>query len=432
MMGALPQTLTAPLPSLLATLTPTQSGEAGDAGGFDQLVAQQARGAVPVAAPVATPVVPAATQPNAPAVALPIDTAIAAPATAISTPLQPAPAIAQQDAAPSQALPVRMPKVTAPSQDAAIIKEATAETPAPAKTAAASTDKAIVAANELLATLAQFPAPGIKPAPAKPAVAAPATESEEANDGEAPVRAENAPTLAWLAPTVAPAETRGSARPAAEAAPASRPRRDEAPALPAAAPKTRDAAPLPLPTLAALEPQAAKPAAEPSMTILFAQPATQAGAMTEAAKPVLVAERILDLTSDDAWIDQLASDIAATKSASNEVSFRLMPRHLGRLDVSMMMGDDGVSLKLDTQHEATATIVTAAQVRLVDDLRQQGVRVADTQVTHSPTDAGRQSQQGQGRSPAPDATHLIETATERDPRDTHDQERAGDRRGRFA
>ena len=169
------------------------------------------------------------------------------------------------------------------------------------------------------------------------------------------------------------------------------------------------------------------------MTVLFAQPATQAGAVAEAAKPVVIAERVLDLTSDDAWIEQLASDIAATKSAANDVSFRLMPRHLGRLDVSMMMGDDGVSLKLDTQHEATATIVTAAQVRLVDDLRQQGVRVAETQVTHTPTDAGRQSQQGQGRSPAQDAAHLIETATAHDARpETRDQERSGDRRSRFA
>ena len=113
--------------------------------------------------------------------------------------------------------------------------------------------------------------------------------------------------------------------------------------------------------------------------------------------------------------------------------FRLMPRHLGRLDVAMRMeGDGGVSLKLDTQHEATATIVQAAQPRLVEDLRQQGVRVADAQVTHTPAEAGRQQQQpqGQGRHAAPDASHLIETAPERSGADSED--RAADRRGRFA
>jgi len=96
----------------------------------------------------------------------------------------------------------------------------------------------------------------------------------------------------------------------------------------------------------------------------------------------------------------------------------------------MMAGDEGLTLKMDTQHEATATIVTAAQVRLVEDLRQQGVRVADAQVTCTPGETGRQSQQGQGRSPAHDAAHLIETANDRaEPRA---DERAADHRGRFA
>ncbi|MGH6633921.1 MAG: flagellar hook-length control protein FliK, partial [Sphingopyxis sp.] len=189
------------------------------------------------------------------------------------------------------------------------------------------------------------------------------------------------------------------------------------------------------PIFAGIEPQSAKPVeAAPSMTILFAQPATQGAAMlADAAAPVPLAERVLDMDSDGAWIDQLARDIAATKSDSGDISFRLMPRHLGRLDVAMQMGDEGMSLKMDTHHEATATIVTAAQGRLVEDLRQQGVRVAGAEVTCTPGEAGRQSQsqgQGQGRTAAPDPSHLIETATERaEPRD---EDRAADRRGRFA
>ncbi|WP_374525697.1 flagellar hook-length control protein FliK, partial [Sphingopyxis sp.] len=170
-----------------------------------------------------------------------------------------------------------------------------------------------------------------------------------------------------------------------------------------------------------------------SMTVLFAQPDLQGAApLTEAAKAAPVAERVLDMGSDDQWIAQLAADIAATKSDKGDISFRLMPRHLGRLDVSMLTGDAGVTVKLDTQHEATATIVQAAQPRLVEDLRQQGVRVADAQVTHTPAETGRQQQQpqGQGRQAAPDASHLIETAPERSGADSED--RAADRRGRFA
>ena len=195
------------------------------------------------------------------------------------------------------------------------------------------------------------------------------------------------------------------------------------------------AATLPGPVFTGTEPVAAKPAdAAPSMTIQFAQPMTTGAAMlASTAAPVTMAERVLDLTSDGAWIDQLAHDIAATKSDSGDISFRLMPRHLGRLDVAMLMGDEGVSLKLDTQHEATATIVTAAQGRLVEDLRQQGVRVSASEVTCTPGDTSRQMQgqsQGQGRGAAQDVSHLIETVTER--AKARDPEEAADRRGRFA
>jgi flagellar hook-length control protein FliK len=180
---------------------------------------------------------------------------------------------------------------------------------------------------------------------------------------------------------------------------------------------------------------AAKPAdAAPSMTIQFTQPTTTGvAASANAVASVTVAERVLDLASDGAWIDQLAHDIAATKSDSGDISFRLMPRHLGRLDVAMVAGDDGVSLKMDTQHEATATIVTAAQGRLVEDLRQQGVRVSASEVTCTPGDTSRQMQgqsQGHGRGTAQDVSHLIETVTERVK--ARDPEEAANRRGRFA
>ncbi len=167
-----------------------------------------------------------------------------------------------------------------------------------------------------------------------------------------------------------------------------------------------------------------------SMTVIFAQPATHAApAVLPAASAAPIAERVLDLASDDAWIAQLASDIAATKSQTGDISFRLMPRHLGRLDVAMTSDDAGVSVKLDTQHEATATIVHAAQGKLVDDLRQQGVRVAGAEVTCTPGETGRQSQ-GQGRAPANDPAHLIETAGEH--AEPHREDRTASRRGRFA
>lgn len=203
------------------------------------------------------------------------------------------------------------------------------------------------------------------------------------------------------------------------------------PDAPPATPK-----PSPAPPLAAVLVAEPQPAAKPldggaAMTVLFAQPTAEGAAgIAGTAKPAPVQTRTLDLSNDDVWIEQLARDIVAAKSDSGDISFRLMPRHLGRLDVAMRAEDGGVALKLDTQHETTAKIVTAAQVRLVEDLRQQGVRVVGTDVTCTPGDAGRHHGQGQGRALAtPDTAHLIETAIEAEPRE---EDRPADRRGRFA
>ena len=301
------------------------------------------------------------------------------------------------------------------------------DTAAQAAATNGETEAAALAANLLV--ILNGAAPGKSPPSGKPvqveAEADTATETAPNVDTSAATPAAN-----WVA-AVAAAPT--TAKPAKPAPPTSTPSADTAPTLPVA-PRPQVAA-LPAPALPGAEAPVAKPVEiAPSMTILFTQPAAQGAAtLAEPAAPALVAERVLDMDSDGAWIDQLARDIAATKSDSGDISFRLMPKHLGRLDVAMQMGDEGVSLKMDTHHEATATIVTAAQGRLVDELRQQGVRVAGAEVTCTPGETGRQSQsqsQGQGRTGAPDAAHLIETATDRaEPRD---EERAADRRGRFA
>lgn len=307
-------------------------------------------------------------------------------------------------------------------------KPVTAKDAVPADTAAAT------AASLLIAIAgAGAAAPGTKPTPTQPTGTAPETDGEASAEAGAAIAiavAEPAVPVATWSPIVAAPPPAG--KPAKSVDTAAAAADDMLSSVPTAAKQ----APAPLPSLAALsaEPLAAKAApadAGASMTVLFTQPATQGAApLGETVQPAIVTERTLDIGSDDAWIEQLAHDIAATKSTTGDVSFRLMPRHLGRLDVAMQMGDEGVSLKLDTQHEATAVIVTAAQARLVEDLRQQGVRVAGAEVTCTPGETGRQSQQGQGRGAAQDAAHLIETATERaEPRD---EDRAADRRGRFA
>jgi flagellar hook-length control protein FliK len=297
----------------------------------------------------------------------------------------------------------------------------------PVKAEPAPADAAALAATLLIALNGGTPAstavPG-KPVPAEPEADA-SPETAAPGDAPASVTATN-----WAAIVAAAVPAAAKTAKAAETPVA--PEADAAPTAPTLPRLREGGVPMQMPILAGAELPVAKPAeAAPSMTILFTQLATQSTNLSEAVAPAVVAERVLDMDSDGAWIDQLARDIAATKSDSGDISFRLMPKHLGRLDVAMQMGDDGVSLKMDTRHEATATIVTAAQGRLVDELRQQGVRVAGAEVTCTPSETGRQSQnQSQGRTASQDTAHLIETATERaEPRD---EDRAADRRGRFA
>ncbi len=377
--GAMP----AGFATFLANIGQVSTG--GEAGGFDQLLA-----AAPVAAPVATtPIADTITT-------IQVDTALPGETAA--------------------------PQIEAPPAEASVAVEAPSLEAEPA-----DADAAALAANLLIALNGSVPAQASAP---RPVPAERETETTAAPDGEAvaTVAADWTAIVAAATPAAAkPAKPVEAATSDTNAAPAA-----------TAQPRMREAAST-APILAGTEPPVAKPAdAAPSMAILFTQPAAQgATAIAGGAAPAQLAERVLDMDSDGAWIDQLARDIAATRSDSGDISFRLMPRHLGRLDVAMQMGDEGVALKMDTHHEATATIVTAAQGRLVDELRQQGVRVSGAEVTCTPGETGRQSPnqgQGQGRAAAPDPSHLVETATERaDARPKTDSEsRAADRRGRFA
>jgi flagellar hook-length control protein FliK len=176
--------------------------------------------------------------------------------------------------------------------------------------------------------------------------------------------------------------------------------------------------------------------ANAAMQLMFQQTLAggpqNAAALEQSAPTAPLSEHILDFTNDDAWIDQIAKDIAATKSAAGEISFRLMPRHLGRLDVTMSQNDQGMSVRVEAQHETAASIFAASQTRLVDELRQQGVRVTSTEITHNSGDAGRQSDSKDHQNQRPDGTHFIETSAERLPDADHSDKGKASPRGRFA
>jgi flagellar hook-length control protein FliK len=437
MMASLPQTpAQTGLASILAALgTAAPANESGVEGGFGQLLANL---------PIAAPTTPAAANPFGVSTSIQAPNALPVVGASAEADALPAPASTTTPQAVSLfGLP--QPVIDTPVDTALPDQTAVKVSTAPAAGTAPAVDAAAAAASLLIAVATPTKATAPANDKAKPVAQ---DEANAALDGEAAAATPAASVLLPVAAIVdAPvaANTVAAAAPTADKPVAQKASKTTAPAAalrpaesasPTVVGKPAEAATTQQPTTVAVDPKAAKPAvdAAASMTVLFAQPDLQGAApLAEAAKAAPVAERVLDTASDDQWIAQLAADIAATKSDKGELSFRLMPRHLGRLDVSMLAGDEGVTLRLDTQHEATATIVQTAQPRLVEDLRQQGVRVAEAQVTHTPAEAGRQQMQqhqGQGRGPAPDASHLIETAAERHDSETH--ERTAGHRGRFA
>ena len=170
--------------------------------------------------------------------------------------------------------------------------------------------------------------------------------------------------------------------------------------------KADEAQPAPAIILAALgvkeAPQIAVPPPPntPQAAAISAPPAAPADPIR------FVVERQLDLARDSRWLDDLARDIVSVGERSDRLSFRLMPAQLGRLDVDVSTSDSGLSVRIATTSDAAAQIVTAAQPRLIDELRGQGVRIAGTEVS-----SGGTQSQGQGQQqPQHSAEHMIEYA----------------------
>lgn len=106
----------------------------------------------------------------------------------------------------------------------------------------------------------------------------------------------------------------------------------------------------------------------------------------------LLADHHLNLASDSRWLDTLAKDIVAAHSNSDQLSFRLSPPNLGRLDIKLTAHETGLALHMATTNDEAAKIVGSANPRLVDDLRAQGLRITSSDVTsHSNTASDHQA-----------------------------------------
>lgn len=166
---------------------------------------------------------------------------------------------------------------------------------------------------------------------------------------------------------------------------------------------------------------------QPSLTDIKAPSPQQPVAAAQATDPLhFIVERHLDLARDNRWLDSLARDIVAVAETPDRLSFRLSPPQLGRLDVDLNNSENGLSVRMNASSEAATQIIAAAQPRLIDELKNQGVRVADTQVSTGGGQTQGQSQQHTQR----DADQMIEYARARF--EAADETNSARPQGRFA
>ncbi len=120
------------------------------------------------------------------------------------------------------------------------------------------------------------------------------------------------------------------------------------------------------------------------------------------ANPEAPIDRHLNLARDSAWLDDLARDIVSAGSTSDRLSFRLSPEGLGRLDIALSQSANGLSVQMSTSTDDATQIISAAQPRLIEELRHHGVRVADAGVA---TGGQQQSPTPQTRQPLQQIEH---------------------------
>lgn len=135
---------------------------------------------------------------------------------------------------------------------------------------------------------------------------------------------------------------------------------------------------------------------ETRLGVTLATSASAPSTAIPAAVPSAVDMRQLILDQDREWIGALSRDIASHSSRDNHLQFTLMPESLGQLDVTLTTGKGQVDVRLDASTAAAAQIIIADQARLIEDLRNAGLKLGQFEMTN------RQNSNGQQRQHTPD------------------------------
>jgi len=133
----------------------------------------------------------------------------------------------------------------------------------------------------------------------------------------------------------------------------------------------------------------------------------------------------LDISNRD-WTGIVAREMVQTRAVDGTLSFKLAPDHLGSLDVSLTKTLNGLTIELRTTSEAATQAILADQPRLLEELRQKGIMLADYSLRNGVSDDGRRHQSGANAVP-----YLPFNDADRQTVQDQDQARSP-ARGRFA
>jgi flagellar hook-length control protein FliK len=103
--------------------------------------------------------------------------------------------------------------------------------------------------------------------------------------------------------------------------------------------------------------------------------------------------RQLVITADGEWIGALARDIVSHAAHDNQLAFTLIPEHLGQLDVAVSTDNGQVDIWLETSTQAAAQAISAEQARLIEDLRQAGLKLGQFDMSNRQNGNGQQPAQ---------------------------------------
>jgi hypothetical protein len=86
------------------------------------------------------------------------------------------------------------------------------------------------------------------------------------------------------------------------------------------------------------------------------------------------------LAFDAGFIGNVETQIARVAGGGQMVRMQIMPEHLGRIDIEMLAGPERDHVRIVTEHDAVRDTLVQSQVRLEQDLRNNGQRSADVTV----------------------------------------------------